>query len=273
MLGAGVLGMSRDLQAENKVRDFYNTQGWGQTRDGVSVDAALWEDLRPAASQYVRACRRRILAHLPSGGERLLDAASGPIQYPEYLEYSRGFRKRFCVDISEAALAQAKKKLGERGEFVRASILELPFGDDYFDAAISLHTLYHIDREQQAQAVRQLIRVTRRGAPLIIIYTNPDRLFTSLKRLFIREKVREPKSEDPLYYFAHPLSWWRQFEDECEMKILPWRSLTAQDSRRMIPPGFPGRILLRMIYLLEDICPGLATRWGAYPMIILIRRE
>jgi hypothetical protein len=36
----------RDLTAENKVRDFYNQQGWDSNAAGHSTDAQLWEDLR-----------------------------------------------------------------------------------------------------------------------------------------------------------------------------------------------------------------------------------
>src|ERR1700757_4995674 len=96
--------MSRDTEVESKVRDFYNQKGWTQGNDRESVDAVLWEDLRDVAASYVSDCRRRVLKELPASGERLLDAASGPIQYPEYLEYQAGFGRRVCVDISQSAL-------------------------------------------------------------------------------------------------------------------------------------------------------------------------
>jgi SAM-dependent methyltransferase len=264
--------MQRDLQAENKVRNFYDGQGWSKTDEGVSVDAALWEDLRPAAEFYVTACRRKLLARIPASGKRILDAASGPIQYPEYLEYSKGYEKRYCVDISESALKQAQEKLGDRGEYFRSSILELPFEDSFFDATISLHTIYHIDRDQQAAAVRQLIRVTREDSPVIIIYANPDRLFAMLKRWIKGAGPAASSDKDHLYYFAHPLSWWKQFKNECEVTILPWRSLTAKDSHRLVPNNIFGRILFRSILAIENWLPKLAARWGAYPLIVLTKK-
>ena len=81
-----------------------------------------------------RRAEKKLLEYLPRGGDLSLDAASWPIQYPEYLDYSRGFSKRVCVDISQRALDLAREKLGERGEYTRASILELPFPDNHFDA-------------------------------------------------------------------------------------------------------------------------------------------
>ena len=86
----------------NQVKNFYETKGWTQVGD-VTSDAAAFEDLREAARSYVSACRLRVLKHLPKGGHRLLDMASGPIQYPEYLKYSEGFDTRVCVDLSARA--------------------------------------------------------------------------------------------------------------------------------------------------------------------------
>lgn len=90
----------RDLTAEKKVRDFYDSAGWKIGEQGKSVDAEFWEDLRECAKDYVSACRLKVLEHLPKSGEGLLGAGSGSIQYEEYLEYSKNFSKRVCVDIS-----------------------------------------------------------------------------------------------------------------------------------------------------------------------------
>ncbi len=264
--------MERDLKAESQVKDFYDSAGWSATGTGASTDAALWEDLREAAAPYVSACRRRILSVIPAQGEKILDAASGPIQYPEYLEYSSGYAKRVCVDISEKALAQAQERLGSRGEYRKASILELPFPDNTFDCSLSLHTIYHIDREQQAGAVRQLLRVTKPGQPLVVIYANPDRIALRIKRWLMGAPKGSP-ADGIIYYFAHPLAWWRQFSDVSEVEILPWRSLTAKDSRRLIPNNILGRALFAGVFAWEKWAPRWATNWGAYPMIVLTKKR
>lgn len=264
----------RDVEAENKAYRFYEGQGWDIDEAGTTLDAKLWEDMRSCAAEYVSACRRRVLAHLPSTGNLLLDAASGPIQYPEYLEYSCGFSKHVCVDISEKALDQAKRKLRDRGEYVRASILQLPFPDNYFDATVSLHTIYHIDRHQQEAAVRQLIRVVKLGHPIVIVYSNPYRLLAILKlpltslRALLRNRTIKVDDE-PLYFHAHSLGWWNRFSDQCDVALLPWRSLTAQESKRLIPNNRLGKLIFRWVLTFEDSFPRLATLLGAYPMIVL----
>ncbi len=262
--------MKRDLSAEENVRNFYDGKGWDADAAGTTSDAQLWEDLRPCARAYVAACRLKLLEFLPASGELFLDAASGPIQYPEYLEYSRGFKKRVCVDLSQKALDSARQKLGDHGEYVQASILELPFPDAHFDAVVSLHTIYHIAREQQEAAVRQLIRVTKPGHRIVIVYSNPDRLLAVVKR---KLSGRAGVASEPLYFHAHDLKWWSRFSDTSQVELHPWRALTAQDSKRLIPDNFLGKLAFRSLLAFEKLFPGVATRLGAYPVVVLTRKS
>lgn len=266
--------MNQDQNVEKQLESFYDGQGWSKDDSGHSTDAALWEDLRPVAEDYVAHCRRKLLPHLPRSGISLLDAASGPVQYPEYLEYSAGFQKRICVDISEKALSQAKAKLGNKGTYLKCSLLELPLESGSIDATISLHTIYHIDAAFQEKAVRELIRVTKPGAPIVVLYANPDRLLARLKRLLTGSSRPNPETASAgiIYYYAYPLNWWRRFEDECELKILPWRFLTAQDARRFVPNNWVGKKILSLVAVLESMLPSLATSFGAYPMIIFRKK-
>jgi SAM-dependent methyltransferase len=261
------------MALEDQVSEFYETTGWQADiagPDAVYADARLWEDLRSCAAEYVSACRLKVLEHLPSTGELILDAGSGPIQYPEYLEYSRGFAKRVCVDLSQRALDEARDKLGDRGEYVRASMLDLPFPDDHFDAAVSLHTIYHVDADRQGDAVRQLLRVLKPGAPAVVVYANPDRLAARLKRLARR---RSHPATGPIYFFAHPLAWWKRFSDEAAVDVVPWRTLNANESKRLIPDNAFGVRVFRALLSLERTCPGWTTRLGCYPMIVLTKHD
>ena len=256
---------------EDQVRDFYERTGWqAESGETAYADAQLWEDLRPCAADYVSACRRKVLAFLPQSGERLLDAGSGPIQYPEYLEYSAGFERRVCVDLSPRALDEARSKLGDRGDYVQASLLELPFPDDHFDAAVSLHTIYHIDRDRQESAVRELVRVLKPGARAVIVYVNPDRLAARL--MAVAGKRRSTDSR-PIYFFAHPLSWWKRFSGEAAVEIVPWRSLNANESRKLIPDNALGAQMFRAVLGFERAFPTAAAWSGCYPMIVLTKHE
>ncbi len=267
--------------AEKRVSDFYNTVGW-ETNDEITEDARRWEDLREHAREYVSKCRLRVLEHIPEKGENMLDMASGPIQYSEYLEYSRNFKKRVCIDLSSEALESAKNKIGDRGEFLQGSFFDIPLEENFFDCAVSLHTIYHIDKDRQEEAVRKLIKVTKVGKPVIIVYSNPNTMMYSLAspvRLLKRVKRSLKKSIKiagnaknlGLYFHAYPVEWWDRFKDVAEVKVLPWRSFGSDDQKRLIPDNKPGKIMFNTLFDLEQRFPDFFVRHFQYPMIVLTK--
>lgn len=120
------------MALKNVVSDFYNTGGWHINDEGDTADAELYEDLRSVAASYVSRCRRRVLRFIPRKGDHILDMASGPIQYPEYLEYSENYKYRYCVDFSSEALSAAEGKIGDHGRF---------FVGDFFGYGLSAELL------------------------------------------------------------------------------------------------------------------------------------
>jgi ubiquinone/menaquinone biosynthesis C-methylase UbiE len=258
--------------AEDRVREFYSLIGWKE-ENGVTEDARRFEDLRQCARDYVSKCRLRVLHHIPPGGDKILDMASGPIQYPEYLAYSKGFTKRYCVDLSMTALASAEKKLGEHGEYLCGSFFDLELDSDMFDCVISLHTLYHMDDKLQEQAVRKLIRVCKPGAPVVIVYSNPNYFPDRFKRLLRSLRViGRADSNEGLYFFAHPIAWWKRFGNETDVHIYPWRSLCTADQKRFIPDNLLGRAVFSLLYKAENLLPSFFVRYFQYPMIVLTKR-
>jgi SAM-dependent methyltransferase len=135
----------------------------------------------------------------------------------------------------------------------------------------SLHVIYHVDALAQAHAVRELIRVARPNAPIVIVYGNPDRFVARVKRVLGRHRSKSAPA-DPLYYHAHSIRWWSQFADVCHVSVYPWRTLTATDMRRIIPDNTLGRFALRCVFAFETLFPRAAVRVGASPMIVLKKR-
>ncbi len=268
-------------EAEDRVSKFYNTVGW-ETKEGITEDARRWEDLRENAREYVSKCRLRVLRHIPENGENMLDMASGPIQYIEYLEYSRNFKKRYCVDLSSGALESAKNKIGDHGVFLPGSFFDIPLEDNLFDCSISLHTIYHIDKDRQEEAVRKLIRVTKPGQPIIIVYSNPNTILYSLaapvrllkkaKQFIIKPKQTTGKKESSAAYsYRHPNEWWNRFDDSATIKIYPWRSFESDTQKKLIPDNKIGKIMFDILFNLEEQFPRFFARNFQYPMIVLTK--
>ena len=273
-----------DDKAEQGVSKFYNSLGW-ETDGETTEDAKRWEDLRECAREYVSKCRLRVLKHIPDHGENLLDMASGPIQYKEYLEYSKNFQRRYCVDLSSDALDRARKVIGDHGVFLHGSFFDLPMDKNFFDCSVSLHTIYHIDKDRQEDAVRKLVFVTKPGKPVIIVYTNPYALFPFLLHLpmrVVRKAIRtlkkmtglqRNKEDINLYFHGHPLKWWDRFEDIATVTILPWRSFDADIQKRLFPDNATGKKMFGKLFDLEERFPDFFVKYFTYPMIILTKRE
>lgn len=270
--------------AEEKVSKFYNTVGW-ETEGEITEDARRWEDLREYAKVYVSKCRLRVLRYIPDDGMNILDMASGPLQYKEYLEYSKNFKKRYCVDLSSGALEKAKKKIGDHGVFLHGSFFDIPFEENFFDCSVSLHTIYHIDKDRQEEAVRKLIYVTRPGQPIIIVYSNPDivviriitfpfRLLRKAKSIMKKLTGKRIQEEDPgLYFHAHHIKWWSRFNDVANVQTMPWRSFDSDTQKWLIPNNKIGRKMFDVLFNLEERFPRFFVKHFQYPMIILTKRK
>ena len=160
--------MGETADVKQSVRQFYDRVGWQVVADG-NYQNARYEDLRPVAREYIHRCHLRVKRHLKPSGRFLLDAGSGPVQYPQYLTYSEGYQYRVCADISIVALQEARMRLGERGLYVVADVANLPFKPEPFDGVVSLHTLHHLPLAEQSKAYQELYRVLRPGSTAVVV--------------------------------------------------------------------------------------------------------
>lgn len=105
-------------------------------------------------------------AVLPSAPARVLDVGGGPGAYAREL-INDGHQVRL-VDIVPSHVAQARD--GEPPiDAVLGDARELPEPDASHDAALLLGPLYHLhERADRVRAIREAIRVTRPGGPVVI---------------------------------------------------------------------------------------------------------
>lgn len=84
--------------------------------------------------------------------------------------------KAFGIDISQKAIAEAKKESIATSSLKVADACELPFPDSFFDILISFDTLEHI--KEQEKAVSEMVRVLRPGGKVLIYTINKNQRFT-----------------------------------------------------------------------------------------------
>lgn len=290
-----------ESEIKQQVQDFYNRVGWQQVSAGTYQNAT-YEDLRPVAREYIHRCHLRVARHLASTGNLLLDAGSGPIQYPEYLEYSHGYRHRVCLDISSVALQEARQRIGEHGLFVVGDIANLPFKSDAFDGLVSLHTIHHLPEEEHLQAYGEIHRLLAPGMKAVVVNGWPSsalmRKYEPLVRLSLRlrhilrrisgqseprpegeasqkKKARQEKDETPKGTFTsrHDVAWMRsEVGSRMPVEIFVWRSASVRFLRNLVFPWLAGRYWLKLLYRLEERSPQQYGEIGQYPLIV-IRKE
>ena len=51
-----------------------------------------------------------------------------------------------------------------------------------------MHTIYHINKNKQAEAIKKLIRLAKKDKPIIIVYSNPNSLISKIRSLLPKKK-------------------------------------------------------------------------------------
>lgn len=290
--------MNTDPAIKQNVREFYDQVGWQQVSEGVYQNAR-YEDLRPVSHEYIHKCHMRVKNHLPDHGRFLLDAGSGPIQYPEYVLYSNGYDYRVCADISIQALTEARKRVGEHGLMVVADVANLPFSSEVFDGIVSLHTIHHLPLPEHPQAYNDLYRVLKPEGSAVVVngWHKPplgvalDRLrkFTLRVRGFINRRIlfrKSQVSEGNLAQSAQKMDdtkstfveknnadWLkRTVGSQMPLQILVWRSVSVKVLRTFVHDGWGGRGILRFLFWLEERFPHWFGENGQYPLVIIRKR-
>jgi ubiquinone/menaquinone biosynthesis C-methylase UbiE len=267
---------------KHRVRDFYDEIGWIQDSEGLFQNAR-YEDRRPVSGEYIHKCHMRVNKYIGSGGDYLLDAGSGPVQWPEYLTYSAGYRFRVCADISITALRAARDKLGRRGLYAVADIASLPFRPEAFDGVVSIHAIHHLPLSEHRRAYLELhrvLKVGRTGAavngwyrPVLMRLAEP---LIQLGRLLTGREWKRKKEwrsqADPQGTFVQKMTphWLREsLNGAIDFEIVAWRSLSPRFMQWFIRPGLGGRMWLRLVFWLEEKFPRFFGEHGQYPLIII----
>jgi SAM-dependent methyltransferase len=278
---------------QKQVRQFYDDIGWQKLENDLYQNAQF-EDLRPVSSEYIQRCHLRVNRYLKPAGKYLLDAGSGPVQYPEYLTYSAGYEYRVCLDISITALLDARDRLKGHGLYVLADVTNLPFPKDLFDGVVSLHTLHHLTSNDQIKAYHEIYRTLSPGANGVIVNGwQKSMLMEKLNRLMafierLKKQVKKGIKKDPVrkndsadlgsgipdrtvVEEINAPFLKEKLDGIIPMKIFVWRSVNVRFLRAFIYPWLGGRYWLKFLYWLEDRFPHYLGENGAYPLIVLER--
>lgn len=282
------VGKQKDV--EQIVTDFYEDYGWVSDGDNNGEDKSFRQFRDFYTNYYNEVTRARELGQFEGINGKLLIAGGGDLP-DSHQKIANTFSSVCCVDLSRRSLDICKKKLGDKGEYVHSSILDMPVSDNYTNAVFCSHVVYHIDANQQAAAIEQLIRVTKPGGKIVISYHNPnapqnllDSVVLAIKWPFRKvKKIISKRSESKgsngvtapaptLYFKSLPLRFWKQFEASCEVDILPWQVFSASQEAKYIRSDAAAERFYTWAASFEEKNPRLAVRLWSYPLVVLTKK-
>jgi SAM-dependent methyltransferase len=182
------------------------------------------------------------------------------------------------MDISPVALGIARSKLGDTAEYFEESITETSLADDSVDAVYCAHVIYHIAEELQERAVNELIRVTKRGGRLVVVYVNSKSPFgwpRSVKQVIERIRIRQTHvvetqdSVPKLYNYVRPLGWWRRFSPQCHLSFLPSEVIGSRAARDLLRTQGMAWLFFAVAQWIENRFPRPASWMWQYSIIVL----
>ena len=133
----------------------------------------------------------------------------------------------YGVDYSDEGIEYTKQMLEEYGmkqyaENMRgASLIDLPFNDEYFDGIICYGVLYYLDKNDIEKATEQMYRVLKKGGKVLLVVRSVNDYRYKKERLTDKEKntiIIEEKNKDKCAYSENGMLM--HFFEENELKLL-----------------------------------------------------
>ncbi len=149
-------------------------------------------------------------AQLPkTPGAKVLDLGCGTgLELDEYFALNPDAQIT-GVDLAPGMLAALKAKFpGKALTLVQGSYFDVPFGENAFDAAVSVESLHHFTLEEKIPLYEKLCRALRPGGTFILTdYFAPTEEEERLYRAeLLRLKAEQGIDDDAFYHYDTPLT-------------------------------------------------------------------
>ena len=160
----GILIVKEQADDNNRVaQEFYDSALWPRFR--------FWEKFTWFCNGGERRARQQVLRHLPGAAELdLLDVAIGDGVYLDWLP--AGWRIA-GVDLSRSQLDACRRRAAGRSVWLaQCEAEDLPMAGQQFDAVLSIGAFNYFNDPEGA--LREMVRVARPGAPIVISDEMPN---------------------------------------------------------------------------------------------------
>lgn len=142
-------------------------------------------------------------------GCRVLDLGCGTGLELEYYFRLNPSAQVTGVDLSQGMLDELKRKLPDRNvELICGSYFDVPFGEEVFDAAVSVESLHHFTQAEKIPLYKKLHRALKPGGYFILTDyfapTEEDEIL--FRRTLLELKAQQGIDDDEFYHYDTPLT-------------------------------------------------------------------
>ncbi len=142
-------------------------------------------------------------------GSRILDLGCGTgLELGYYFERVPAARVA-GIDLAPGMLEALRRKFPDKDlKLIRGSYFDVPFGEEAYDAAVSVESLHHFTKEEKIPLYRKLHRALRRGGYFILTdYFAPSEEKEELyRRELTRLKKEQGLGDAEFYHYDTPLT-------------------------------------------------------------------
>ncbi len=258
---------------QDRVRDYYDNRGWKRFGEHETAEDYYFRKYKNCSSEYRAKYNEKVLKCFEDISKDVLLIAGCGDMPESHIKLAQQFNKVICVDISSTALEVSRKKLGNNGEFIHGSLLDLPVEDRKVQAVLCSHVLYHIDKKNQQLAVEKMINALKPGGILAVFYTNPRSPLMLIQRFLKFAGINKLLKRDLLYFYSYPLKWWNRYKKSCNIQIFPLEVMSNDQERALIPDNRSGEKFFNWAEKYERDHPENAKCLWSYIGVLLIKKQ
>ena len=144
-----------------------------------------------------------------NGNEHILDLGCGTgLELEAYFEVNPT-AKVTGIDLTEAMLNALKEKFKDKDiTTICGSYFDVPFGEEVYDAAVSVESLHHFSKEEKIPLYTKLCKSLKSGGYFILTdyYADLDEQEDFFRRELLRIRKEENLPDDVFYHYDTPMT-------------------------------------------------------------------
>ncbi|VVB82833.1 Ubiquinone/menaquinone biosynthesis C-methyltransferase UbiE [uncultured archaeon] len=158
----------------------------------------VWDNIAKEWHEFKKLPAESTIEFLKKQKGKVLDLGSGSGRH--LMKIKNG--KMYLLDFSEKMIELAKQKAKKENieaEFAVSSMTKIPYENNFFDSAICISALHCLNKSEQKKAVKELYRVLKPKAQVLIGVWNKDS--KRLKRHKGKETLIKWNDKGERYYY------------------------------------------------------------------------